>query len=68
VAAAHVRFAPKADKSADISLSPLSANSRREQVQQIPQLLDHLVGAGEQRRSSFEAAGFLAFEVLDSIG
>jgi hypothetical protein len=30
----HVRFAPKADKSADISLSPLSAKSGCEQLQQ----------------------------------
>jgi hypothetical protein len=30
----HVRFAPKADKSEDISLSPLSAKKRPEQVQQ----------------------------------
>jgi hypothetical protein len=33
----------------DISLSPLSAISSREQMQQVARLLDHLVGAGEQR-------------------
>ena len=41
----HVRFAPKADKQADVSLSPLCAKSGREQTQQKMQLLDHLVGA-----------------------
>jgi hypothetical protein len=33
----------------DISLSPLSAISSREQMQQVARLLDHHVGAGEQR-------------------
>ena len=32
--AGYVRFAPKADKRADVSLSPLCAMKRREQVQQ----------------------------------
>jgi transposase len=41
----HVRFGPKADKSEDISLSPLSAISGREQSQQNLRLFDHLVCA-----------------------
>jgi hypothetical protein len=49
----HARFAPKADKQADVSLGPLSAITGREQMQQTTcadvTLFDHLVGASEQR-------------------
>jgi hypothetical protein len=46
---AYVRFAPKADKIVDRSLSPLCAISGCEQMQQVASLLDDLVGAGERR-------------------
>jgi hypothetical protein len=45
--ARHVRFAPKAEKDADVSASPLCATSGCEQSQQGSPLFDHLVGAGE---------------------
>jgi hypothetical protein len=38
----HVRFTPKADNQADVSLSPLCATSGREQMRRIASL--HLVG------------------------
>jgi len=37
---------------------PSRANSRREQMQQKKPLLDHLVGAGEQREGDVEAKRF----------
>ena len=50
-----VRFTLKADIRADVSLSPLCAKTGCEQSQQMTQLFDHLVGAGEQRWRHFEA-------------
>ena len=49
-ATADVRFAPKADKRAEVSLSPLSAKRRHNAVQQTALLFDQLVGEREQRR------------------
>jgi hypothetical protein len=52
----HVRFTPESGQTADLTACPLSAKSRREQSQQGSSLFDHLVGDGEQRWSSAEAA------------
>jgi len=46
---------PKADKRADVSLSPLCATSGCEQTQQVAPLLDHLVGERKRRPRSNEA-------------
>jgi hypothetical protein len=51
----HVRFAPKADKQADVSLSPLCARSGCKQPQQNSALFDHLVGQCQQLVGDFEA-------------
>jgi hypothetical protein len=45
----------EADVGADIVEPPMSATSRREQLQQRSRLFDHLIGAGENRRRNFEA-------------
>ena len=50
-----VRFAPKADNQADISLCPLCAITGREQSQQSGLLFDDLVGACDERRRYLKA-------------
>jgi len=51
----HVRFAPKADKQADVSLSPLCANRVLTRRSKKARLFDHLVGHREHRWWNFEA-------------
>jgi hypothetical protein len=63
----HVRFAPKADKRADVSLCPLSAISGCEQSQQGRPLFDHLVGTAEQHRWDGKAERLGGLEINDEI-
>src|SRR5262249_5116867 len=66
----HVRFAPKADKQADVSLSPLCARTGREHMQQTmcaTRLLDHLVGVLQKRLRDSEAERFRRLEVDDQL-
>src|SRR4029077_7037038 len=58
---------PRADVGADIVEPPVSANCCREQMQQICCLLDHLVGAREQRRRYFKAERFCGCEINNAI-
>ena len=61
--AGYVRFAPKADKRADVSLSPLSAITSCEQMQQVAPLFDDFVGSREQCSRHFEAERFGGLDV-----
>jgi hypothetical protein len=61
-ASMSVRFAPKADKQRIISASPLCAISERAQRSK-KSLLNHLVGAGEQRRRDLKAECLRSFEI-----
>jgi hypothetical protein len=67
----HVRFTSNSVKYWHRSETPLCAISGREQMQQtvcaISYLLDHLVGAGEQRRRHFEAERFCGCEINNEI-
>ena len=60
----HVRFASKADKRADVGLSPLSANRVVMRRSKKAPLFDHLVGAGEQRRRHGEAERLRGSQIL----
>ena len=53
--AAHVRFAPKADKQQIVSAGPLSAKSDITRCSKFASLLDHFVGAREYGRGDIEA-------------
>src|SRR5262245_25123186 len=59
----HVRFTPKADKQADISLSPLCANSDLTRRSKKAALFDHLVGACEQHRRHLKAERLRGLEI-----
>jgi hypothetical protein len=67
----HVRFAPKADKRADVSLSPLCATTGREQMQQTTcanaRLSDHLVGAQQERFGDRQAERLGGREIDDEV-
>jgi hypothetical protein len=64
----YVRFAPKADKWADISVCPLSANRRHMQCNKQHALFDHLVGGYEQAGRDGQAERLCRFEVDDQLG
>ena len=68
---ADVGFAPESGRIADIGRGRKSANCCREQVQKLrlqkPDLLDHLVGAGENVRRSREAERPNGCEVDDQL-
>jgi hypothetical protein len=59
----YVRFCPKADKRIDVLGRPLCARRRPEQVQHKLRLLDHLVGAAEQRKRARNPKRLGSFEV-----
>jgi hypothetical protein len=63
VAAAHVRFAPKATVEPSHCNPPLRAISGCDQSQQGRPLFDHLVGKREQRLRDFEAERLSGLEV-----
>jgi hypothetical protein len=63
-AVAYVRFAPKADKIVDRSLSPLCARKRHMHCSKTASLFDHLVGGYEQlvRHGETEHPGGLVID------
>jgi hypothetical protein len=63
----YVRFTPKADKRADVSPSPLSAKSGREQMQRGAVLFDHFVGNGEHAWRDCEAERLGGLHVDDQL-
>src|SRR2546429_6596132 len=63
-----VRFCPKSRHRCCVPARPLRARSGCEQMQQVAPLLDHLVGAAEQRDWKSDAERMGGLEIDDQLG